>query len=511
MTVLNQYLQAEVWRLVEETQGTPHRDLTIEMAARNAGNTFQERVHARAVRFLAINGGAVSLARVGARLRTAFSAVCVLIFVVGLSITRLFPGEDGAAVNLVAVLGALILPNMLSLLLWILASFVGGFSAIIKLAKLGTGMIPTDFREATSRLPVPKSGTNWGQASTSTKSRTATKYTIPIRWAPGWLGAQCAHALQHLPLRSAFAIPAEAQAWTEYLLRTASGRARLACLTHGLWLALLLGSLSGCWSWFAFKQVDFRWGSTVLAESTVEIVLTRLAEPIRLLGITVPSAEEVARSRFGQVSPMPASTRRQWGYFLLAALMLYALLPRALAAGFTWIRLRALEQHLALDETQPGYARLRSLLMAAPSAIVDPDTAPPALASHAPYRTSPAPPVAAAWLAVERESLPIIAPLEYLGVVTDRQTQGHILDIVRANHHWPALVAQVTLITTPDRGLERFLATLASVAQCPLFLQLVDAPEASDWSPKDRAQRIEDWTALAINAGLTPAFILPPA
>ncbi len=495
MTVLNQYLQAEMWRLVEEAEGAPHRERAIESAARSASETFQGRLHTRAARFLAANGGAISLAKFSRRLRTAASGLSVLTFMVGLGITRIFPSDDGAAVNVVGVLGAMLLPNLLSLLVWALASVLRVMSSA---KKLGTAIFSIFQRGALVK-----------KAGTGTIPGTGT--IRPTICAPGWLGAQIAHALQFLPFRGAFPIPAEAQAWSNYLLHTMSGRVRLACVTHGLWLALLLGSLTGCWTWFAFKQVDFQWGSTVLAESTVETALTRIANPIRLLGVAVPNAAEVASSRLGQASPMPASTRRHWGYFLLAALIFYGLLPRALVAGFTWVGLRALEQQLTLDETQPGYARMRSWLMPAPvSVIVDPDAAPPVLASQATDRALPAPPVAAAWLALERESLPIIAPLEYLGVVTDRQSQRHTLGIVQANHHWPALVAQATLITTPDRGLEHFLATLASAARCPLFLQLVNAPEASEWSPKDRAQRIEDWTALAIRAGLAPASILPP-
>ena len=484
MAVLKYHLQAEMWRLVEEAEGKPRRDPAIEATARVAGEIFQNRVRARAARFLATNGGVSSLDRFSARLRAATTGLIALSLIAGLGITRIFPNDDGAAVNVIAVLGALILPNLLSLFLWLLVSFAGAISSGVKSAtKSGTCM----------KLGVsPKLGTS----------------TV---WATGWLGARYAHAVQFLQRRGAFPIPAEARAWAGFLLHTAAGRARLACLTHCLWLGLMLGSLSGCWTWFAFKQVDFQWGSTVLTESTVERVLTQLARPLSLLGIAVPSAQEVSLTRLGQTGTVPAATRRHWGYFILAALVVYGLLPRALAASFTWGLMKAHEKHLELDEAQPGYARLRSFLMPPPaSTIVDADTGPlPAEFSSIPNRAT-ALPVAAAWLALERASPPTFEPLQNLGVIADRQTQRQILDIAQATHTWPALVVQVALVTTPDRGLERFLAALTTAVHCPLYLQLVDAPEASEWNAVDHAQRIDDWTALALKAGLPPANIFAP-
>ncbi len=488
MAVLKYHLQAEMWRLVEEAEGKPRRDPAIEATARVAGEIFQNRVRARAARFLATNGGVSSLDRFSARLRAATTGLIALSLIAGLGITRIFPNDDGAAVNVMAVLGALILPNLLSLFLWLLVSFAGAISAGVKSGTcMKLGMSP--------KLVSPKLGTS----------------TV---WATGWLGARYAHAVQFLQRRGAFPSPAEARAWAGFLLHTAAGRARLACQTQCLWLGLMLGSLTGCWAWFAFKQVDFQWGSTVLTESTVERVLTQLARPLSLLGIAVPSAQEVSLTRLGQTGTLPAATRRHWGYFILAALVVYGLLPRALAASFTWALMKAQEKHLELDEAQPGYARLRSFLMPPPaSTIVDAAGPLPAefrIGIGDGFEIRPrhlVRPVAAAWLALERASLPTFEPLQNLGVIADRQTQRQMLDIAQATHTWPALVVQVALVTTPDRGLERFLAALTAAVHCPLYLQLVDAPEASEWNSVDRAQRIEDWTALALKAGLPPANI----
>lgn len=487
MDVLKQYLQAEVWRLVEEAEGAPRRDPVIEAAARSAGPQFPVRVRARAAEYLRTTGKARDLDHFSARLRLVCVLLAAAAFVIGLGITRVFPNEDGAAVNVVAVLGALLLPNALSLLLW-LAGYV--METVSPLRFHLRGLQPAALRGM--QIPPPET-------------------RAPLVSAAGWLGVHFAHAIRLLAGHQRAATLPAAHAWSRYLVRTASGRARLGLLSHLLWSSLLLGSLAGCATWFTLKQVNFHWGSTVLGETTVARILAAATRPVAAAGIPVPTPGQIAQSRLGAASAASAPLRQRWGYFVLGALAMYGLLPRFAAALLTWSLMRMRERSLVLDEAEPGYARLRTVLMPAQEArVLDPDTPAAGEIASATARIRDDVPPPGAWLALERDSAPAITPLLNLGVVTDRGRQREVIDMTARATGWPVLVVQALLTTTPDRGLERFLAALVSVAHCPVVLQLADSEETAEWRRDEYAQRIEDWVALGLRAKLPATNIRRP-
>ncbi|MGD9603481.1 MAG: DUF2868 domain-containing protein [Gammaproteobacteria bacterium] len=474
MQAVKQYLAAETWRIVEEAEGAPRRDSALEAALRAQAAAFDARVQARAERFLAATPYGAATARLQSRLGIVRGVLVGVAFFVGLGVTGVFPRGDGGSVNVVSVLGTLLLPHALSLALW-----GAGISA---------GLFATVRRKFAGR------GTEDG---------------APFLSLAGWLGTQVARAVRLLDPRRQAGPPA--QALTHYLLRQPGGRARLALLSHAVWLALLFGAWLGCSAWFTLRQVDFHWGSTVLAEATVARALGVAMQPVAACGIEVPSPAEIARSRLGSTEPRQEEVRQRWGYFVLGALWVYGLLPRAIAMLLTYL-LRVLhDRRLQLDSAEPGYARLRALLSTDSNVhVLDADDSPhprPVTATSAPASRAE---TIGAWLALERQASPPAGVLCDLGVVTDRAGQRDAIDRVARATDWPRLTLQASLATTPDRGLERFVAALVEVAHCPIVLRLADDADALAWSAADRAQRREDWVALARRAGLPAGNVRGP-
>jgi len=476
MQAVKQYLAAETWRLVEETEGAPRRDAALEAALRAGGASLEASIQARAARFLAATPYGAAAARLQTRLGLARGLLVGAAFVAGLGVTGIFPRGDGGSVNVVAVLGTLLLPHALSFALW--GAGIGAeFLAVVRRRRTGSG----------------------GESN------------VPFLSLAGWLGTQCARAVRLLdPRRQAG--PA-AQAITHFLLRQPAGRARLALFSHAAWFALLLGAWVGCTAWFTLRQVDFHWGSTVLTEATVARTLGAAMRPVAACGIRVPSAEEIARSRLGTAGPRNDAVRQRWGYFVLGALWVYGLLPRALAALLTLALCSLHDRRLHLDLAEPGYARLRPLLVTdATTRVLDADASPrESPASGAGIAAPPLTPAAGAWLALERHARPPPGTLRDLGVVTDRARQREVVDIVARASDWPRLTLQASLATTPDRGLQRFVAALVEVAHCPVEIRLADDDDTRTWSAEDRAQRREDWIALARRAGLPAGNVRDPA
>lgn len=476
MDALQRYLRTEAWRHAEEAAGAPRRDVAIEARAIAAGPDFQSRIHARAAAFLADSDGAAALTRLARRIATARGALLLGAFILGLGVTRVFPSADGASVNVVTVLGVLLLPNLVSLLLWL-------FGLVVEVMLRVRRAIRGDLESAT---------------------------TLPIAWlsAAGWLGTRCAHALHWLVPRGA-ASGAALQAWTGYLLRTGGGRAGIGLFAHLLWLALLAGAFAGASGWLVLRQLDFQWGSTLLDAEQVTNALVVVGRPLAACGVAIPTEHEILASRFGTAGAAPGELRREWGLYVLAALGVYGLLPRLFAVCVAWGLWRRRTRQLTLDETAPGYARLRPWLVPVPSGhVIDDDRAPPAGVTGTPAAQD-APLPAGAWLSLERPFVPAATPLHDYGAITDRAGQQAVLAALTGTA-WPALIVQAGLTTTPDRGLGRFLAALAATARCPVYLRIVDEPAAAPWPVQDYQERLTDWTALAARAGISAQHLRLP-
>lgn len=456
------YLLTEAWRHFEEIEGAPIRDPAVEAAAIVAGPTLPARITARARAFAERHALAAAIVATGRRLGLAVYGLLLLGLLLGAAAARVLPEEYPARANAIALLGILLLPNLLCLCLWTLA--------------FGAGSVR-------GRRP-----------------------------APGWLGRRTVAIFARLSRQFAHRTSdrAAAAAWLEYLAQTPSGCCRVSFITHGFWITTISGALIGCWWLLSIRQVDFFWGSTLLDETQVHAVLSFVMRPVAAFGFPVPEIADIAASRSGAIAQAP-DVRARWGWFILGALVALGLVPRLAAAALCMIGVVICDRRLALDLNRLGYARLQPILLAASAATLvrDPDTAAAAHAASPANRDAiwgRAIPAEAAWLALER-AVPAggDAALD-LGVVSTRKDHVRVLAaLAEPAPTWRAVVVHADLATTPDRGLLRFVAELVARATRPVYLLIDDTQAAGAWPDAERAARLADWQRLARDAGLAPA------
>lgn len=456
-----------VWRHYEEVRGGPVRDEAIEAAARAAAPTLAARIAYRAQAFADQRGLDRAFTRQQRLLRHAAVLAGAGGALLGLFAARLLPEGTAARANLFDLLGALLAPNLLALALWLVLQG----HALLRGRGAAGSWLGGLLHRALDRAGNPRAARD-----------------------------ELARAVQRGML--------------EYYADTLAGRARLALLSHLFWLALALGAMLGCWWLLSLRQVDFYWGSTLLGADVMTRVLECIARPVAWLGIAVPDAADVAASRV-DVATLDPALRARWGWFLLAALGVFGVLPRALALLACTAMVAWGERHYLPDLRLPGYWRLRPLLETPPreARIIDPDEpaarrrAADGRAAVSPDAAQPPPP-GAAWLALER-SLTAPADAIDLGTSADRADQTRVLAALAADPDWPALVIHAPLAATPDRGVAHFVAALVAAARRPVYLRV--AHDVGDWPDAARLTRIEDWHSLGLAAGIPASHLLSAA
>ncbi len=456
LSSLDRHLQTLAWRHYEEARGEPMRDAALEAAAIAAAPDLPRRIEARALAWCARTGIDVTLARYRGRERHARRIAFALGLLGGLAAARLMPEGFPARANVVAMLGGLLLPNLLSLCAWLLLQV----AATLR----GRGAVGAWFGQALAR----------GLDGLGARRQAH--------------GGEVERAVQ--------------RALFEFHADTTDGRARVAALSHLFWLALACGAMISCWWLLVVRQIDFYWGSTLLGADFVGRALDALAQPVSMLGFPVPDAADIAASRI-DAAPADSALRTRWGWFVLGSLCVFGVLPRLAALGWCLALVRWSARRPAIDLARPGYWRLRDILQPAASLtrIVDRDEAPP---GPRPLQTVPAglaPPADAAWLALER-SLPAPPGARDFGAIVDRAGQLRVLDaLARAAPPWPAIVIQAPLAVTPDRGLGQFVSAVVAASRQPVYL-LVAVDAAGALTPAERDARLEDWRSLAGRAGI---------
>lgn len=452
------------WRHYEEAHGEVLRDPAIEASAIAAGADLPTRIAARARAFCAREGLDAALVVHARHARQALAVAFFAGAAIGLGTARLVPEVTPARANVMDMLAALLVPNLFTLLLW----------AVLQTAAAlrGGGAI----------------GSLLGQTLQQGLDRLL----------------RGLHAGRDPRERAAH------RAWLDYHAGTLAGRARLALVSHVFWLALALGAMLGCWWLLSVRQVDFYWGSTLLGPAAVGHVIDVLARPIAAFGFPVPDAADIAASRLDAIADDPA-LRARWGWFLLGALAVFGVLPRAVAVGLCAVLVHLGDRRYVPDLSRPGFFRLRAILMPeAPSTrVLDPDGNPAHRRSAAVVAAPAEPPATAAWIALER-ALPVPPPALDLGTLVDRDDQTRLLARLATQPAWPGLVIQAPFGATPDRGVAQCVASLVAAADVPVWLRIATR-DAAPLPSTERAARIEDWRALAEAAGIPPARIVVDA
>lgn len=287
----------------------------------------------------------------------------------------------------------------------------------------------------------------------------------------------------------------------------------LGRFSHQLWLATLTGMLLAIIFLLVVRQYSFSWESTLLSDQALVSLTQVLGWLPSMVGFGVPDSTAIAQSRL-VTEAMPLSVARQWAGLLVGSLLMYGIVPRAIAWAFCALMFR--RKKMRLDIKQPYYQKILNFWQ---RHVVDADD----------FTEAPAPIAPKATVSAGKK---LVALLEYpanqdkwwqsgldgsnhgfeqssevkdFGIVDDRD------DMTRLKNYLDAHPVQVLLgihsNALPDRGTLRKLDQIAAHAKDGLIVQLLsDTNSAADLTdartddePSDKQTvRYQQWqTALS--------------
>jgi len=264
----------------------------------------------------------------------------------------------------------------------------------------------------------------------------------------------------------------------------------LSRFSHQLWLATLTGMLFAIIFLLIVRQYSFSWESTLLSDQALMTLTHWLGWLPSLVGFNVPDAEAVVQSRL-VTDVMPLSIARQWASLLVGSLLMYGIVPRAIAWAFCAVMFK--RKKMKLDLNLPYYQKIISFWQ---RKVVDKDDF-----------VEKVQPVAPKAKVTQGDKL--VALLEYKHhdptwyhaagepfistVPDDREDMDRMLQYLD-NHNVQVLVG-IHAKALPDRGTMRKLDKLATHAKQGVIVQLLQDTDALE---EDNSARRQQWqTALA--------------
>lgn len=284
----------------------------------------------------------------------------------------------------------------------------------------------------------------------------------------------------------------------------------LGRFSHQLWLATLTGMLLAIVFLLIVRQYSFSWESTLLSDQAL-ITLTQILGWLpSLVGFDVPDSTAIAQSRM-VTEAMPLSAARQWAGLLVGSLLMYGIVPRAIAWAFCALMFR--RKKMRLDIKQPYYQKILNFWQ---RHVVDADDFKEAPAPVAPKATVSAGKKLVAlleypakqdnwWLGGLDADINDNSEIEDFGIVDDRDDMERLTSYL--DKHPVQVLLGVHSNALPDRGTLRKLNRIAEHAADGLIIQLLgDGTLAKDsvQTIANQDTRYQQWqTALAArNIGL---------
>ncbi len=283
----------------------------------------------------------------------------------------------------------------------------------------------------------------------------------------------------------------------------------LGRFSHQLWLATLTGMLLAIIFLLIVRQYSFSWESTLLSDKALITLTQVLGWLPSMVGFDVPDSNAIVQSRL-VTDAMPLTVARQWAGLLVGSLLMYGIVPRAIAWAFCALMFR--RKKMRLDIKQPYYQKILNFWQ---RQVVDADDF-----NEVPVPIAPKAAVSAGkklvalleypseqdnwWLAGLDANINN-SEIENFGIVDDRD------DMVRLKKYLDNHPVQVLLgihhKALPDRGTLRKLDQIARHAKDGLIVQLLSEPSALELTKQvadNQDVRYQQWqTALsARNIGL---------
>ena len=277
----------------------------------------------------------------------------------------------------------------------------------------------------------------------------------------------------------------------------------LGRFSHQLWLATLTGMLLAIIFLLIVRQYSFSWESTLLSDQALITLTQVLGWLPSMVGFDVPNSNAIVQSRL-VTDAMPLTVARQWAGLLVGSLLMYGIVPRAIAWAFCALMFR--RKKMRLDIKQPYYQKILNFWQCQ---VVDADDF-----NEVPVPIAPKANVSAGKKLVALLEYPAeqnnwwLAGLdaninnneiENFGIVDDRD------DMARLKTYLDSHPVQVLLgihhKALPDRGTLRKLDQIAAHAKDGLIVQLLSDASALDLTNQvadHQDVRYQQWqTALA--------------
>ena len=277
----------------------------------------------------------------------------------------------------------------------------------------------------------------------------------------------------------------------------------LGRFSHQLWLATLTGMMFAIIFLLIVRQYSFSWESTLLSDQALIGLTQALGWLPSMVGFDVPDNAAIIQSRLA-TDAMPLSVARQWASLLIGSLIMYGIVPRAVAWAFCALMFR--RKKMRLDIKLPYYQKIINFWQ---RQVVDADD----------FNEAPAPVAPKASVSAGKK---LVALLEYpseqdnwwqtgldstdnevenFGIVDDRDDMDRLTTYLEQNP--VQVLLGIHSQALPDRGTLRKLDRIANSAKNGLIVQLLNNNKTSKLvettDPKEPQDiRYQQWqTALA--------------
>ncbi|HCT72770.1 MULTISPECIES: DUF2868 domain-containing protein [Psychrobacter] len=275
--------------------------------------------------------------------------------------------------------------------------------------------------------------------------------------------------------------------------------------SHQLWLATLTGMLLAIIFLLIVRQYSFSWESTLLSDQAL-ITLTQLLGWLpSMVGFDVPDSTAIVQSRL-VTDAMPLAVARQWAGLLVGSLLMYGIVPRAIAWAFCALMFR--RKKMRLDIKQPYYQKILNFWQ---RQVVDADDfnneASVPIAQKA--QVSAGKKLVALleypseqnhwWQSGLNADLNMDSDIENFGIIDDRDDMARLKKYL--DDHPVQVLLGIHSKALPDRGTLRKLDQIASHAKDGLIVQLLSDSSALELTKQvanNQDVRYQQWqTALS--------------
>jgi len=251
----------------------------------------------------------------------------------------------------------------------------------------------------------------------------------------------------------------------------------LGRFSHQLWLATLTGMLLAIIFLLIVRQYSFSWESTLLSDQALITLTQVLGWLPSMVGFDVPDSTAIVQSRL-VTDAMPLSVARQWAGLLVGSLLMYGIVPRAIAWAFCALMFR--RKKMRLDIKLPYYQKILNFWQ---RHVVDADDFKEAPAPIAPRAQVSAGKKLVALLEYPAEQnqwwqsgfgtgITDTTDIENFGILDDREDMARLKAYLDANP--VQVLLGIHFKALPDRGTLRKLDQIANHAKHGLIVQLLE-------------------------------------